>query len=80
MVLYFPFTTEYYPSQSPIEKLSLTLYLITGVSIDIYDLKPVDDMTDINCADTVLCFQKFEVCGQVVFKIRNQEKNIQVVL
>ncbi len=80
MVLYFPFTTEHYPSQSPIEKLSLTLDLITGVSIDIYDLKPVDDMTDINCADTVLCFQKFEVCGQVVFKIRNREKNIQVVL
>ena len=37
-------------------------------------------MADINCADTVLCFQKFEVTGAVVFNIRNQSQNTQVVL
>jgi len=37
-------------------------------------------MTDINCADTVLCFQKFEVTGAVVFNIRNQNENKTVVL
>jgi hypothetical protein len=80
LVLYFPMTEKYYPNQERIEKLSLTLDLITGVSVDLYDLKPLDDMADINCADTVLCFQKFEVCGIVVFNILNENEKYTVVL
>ena len=80
ITLHFPFTDDYFPTQNPIEKLSLTLDANYGVSLDLYDLKPLDDMADINCADTVLCFQKFEVCGIVVFNIRNEKENYTVVL
>ena len=80
ITLYFPLNTEHYPTQNNIEKLTITLDQRTGIWLDIYDLKPLDDMTDINCADTVLCFQKFEVTGAVVFNIRNQSQNTQVVL
>ena len=80
ITLFFPFTDEYFPTQKTIEKLSITLDRAFGVGIDLYDLKPLDDMADINCADTVLCFQKFEVCGIVVFNIRNQNENKTVVL
>ena len=80
ITLYFPLSENHYPNQNRIEKLSITLDLKNGVSLDLYDLKPLDDMADINCADTVLCFQKFEVCGIVVFNIRNQEQNTTVVL
>lgn len=80
ITLYFPLNTEHYPAQNNIEKLSITLDQRTGIWLDLYDLKPLDDMTDINCADTVLCFQKFEVTGAVVFNIRNQNENKTVVL
>ena len=80
ITLYFPLNTEHYPTQNKIEKLSITLDQRLGIWLDLYDLKPLDDMADINCADTVLCFQKFEVCGIVVFNIRNQEQNTTVVL
>ena len=80
ITLYFPLNTEHYPTQNNIEKLSITLDQRTGIWLDLYDLKPLDDMTDINCADTVLCFQKFEVTGAVVFNIQNQSQNTQVVL
>lgn len=83
LTLYFPLNTEHYTNQERIEKLSITLDARIGISIDLYDLKPLDDMADINCADSVLCFQKLEVCGIVVFNIfniRNQKENTQVVL
>ena len=80
ITLYFPFTDEYFPTQEMIEKLTIPLDAKSGVSLDLYDLKPLDDMADINCADTVLCFQKFEVCGIVVFNIRNENQNTTVVL
>ena len=80
ITLYFPLNTEHYPTQNNIEKLTIQLDARTGIWLDLYDLKPLDDMTDINCADTVLCFQKFEVTGAVVFNIRNQSQNTQVVL
>ena len=80
ITLYFPINTEHYPTQNNIEKLTIQLDARTGIWLDLYDLKPLDDMTDINCADTVLCFQKFEVTGAVVFNIRNQSQNTQVVL
>ena len=80
ITLYFPLSTEHYPTQNKIEKLTLTLDQRLGIWLDLYDLKPLDDMADINCADTVLCFQKFEVTGAVVFNIRNQNENKTVVL
>ena len=80
ITLYFPLSTEHYPTQNKIEKLTITLDQRLGIWLDLYDLKPLDDMADINCADTVLCFQKFEVTGIVVFNIRNSEQNTQVVL
>ena len=80
LTLYFPLSTEHYPTQNKIEKLSITLDQRLGIWLDLYDLKPLDDMADINCADIVLCYQKFEVTGIVVFNIRNSEQNTQVVL
>ncbi len=80
LTLYFPLNTEHYPTQNKIEKLSITLDQRLGIWLDLYDLKPLDDMADINCADTVLCYQKFEVTGIVVFNIRNAQQNTQVVL
>ena len=80
ITLHFPFTDDYFPTQNNIEKLTIPLDREFGCSLDLYDLKPLDDMADINCADTVLCFQKFEVTGIVVFNIRNAEQNTQVVL
>ena len=80
ITLYFPLNTEHYPTQNKIEKLTIQIDARNGIWLDLYDLKPLDDMVDINCADTVLCFQKFEVSGAVVFNIRNSEQNTQVVL
>ncbi len=80
ITLYFPLNTEHYPTQNKIEKLSISLDQRFGIWLDLYDLKPLDDMADINCADTVLCYQKFEVTGFVVFTIRNAKQNTQVVL
>ena len=80
ITLYFPFTDDYFPTQNNIEKLTIVLDVKFGASLDLYDLKPINDMGDINCADTEVCFQKFEVCGIVVFNIRNQEQNTTVVL
>ena len=37
-------------------------------------------MTDINCADTVLCFQKYNITGVVVLNIHNQNTKTTVVL
>ena len=80
ITLYFPLSTEYFPSQNKIEKLTIQLDPRSGVSLDLYDLQPVGDMTDINCADTVLCFQKFNILSNVVLNIRNEEQNTTVVL
>lgn len=80
ITLYFPLNTEHYPTQNNIEKLTITLNQRTGIWLDLYDLKPLDDMADIKCADTVLCFQKFKISGDVVFNIRNQKENKTVFL
>lgn len=80
ITLYFPLSTEHYTTQNKIDKLTITLDQCLGIWLDLYDLKPLDDMADINCADTVLCYQKFEVTGIVVFNIRNSQQNTQVML
>lgn len=80
ITLYFPLTEKFYPSLDKIEKLSIVIDLKDGVSLDLYDLRPNGSLTDINCADTVLCYQKFVVESHIVFNIRNSEQNTQVVL
>ena len=78
--LYFPLKKEFYPGTKKIEKLSIVVDILDGVSIDFYDLIPLDDLCDINCADTVLCNQTFNVSSHIVFNIRNQDKKLEVVL
>ena len=80
ITLYFPLSTEHFPNQKKIEKLTIQLDPYSGVSLDLYDLQPVGDMTDINCADTVLCYQKYNILSNVVLNIRNEEQNTTVVL
>lgn len=80
LTLYFPLSTEHYPVNQKIDKLSFMIDMKDGISLDLYDLEPVTDLCDINCPDTVLCFQTFNVTGIVVLTIRNQNTNIQVVL
>lgn len=80
LTLYFPLDTKHYPTQNRIEKLTIAIDVENGISLDLYDLQPVGDLIDINCADTVLCFQKFNVLSIVVLNIRNAEQNTQVVL
>ena len=80
ITLYFPLDTVFYPTLNKIDKLTILLDQKDGISLDLYDLVPVGSMTDINCADTVLCFQKFIIESQVIFNIRNQNENKTVVL
>ena len=80
MTHYFPLTEKFYPSLDKIEQLSLLIDLKDGVSLDLYGLSPNGSLTNINCADTVLCYQKFVVESHIVFNIRNNEQNTQVVL
>ena len=80
ITLYFPLTEKFYPSLDKIEKLSIVIDLKDGISLDLYDLRPNGSLTDINCADTVLCYQKFVIESNIVFNIRNSEQNTQVVL
>lgn len=78
--LYFPLSSEHYPVMNKIEKLTVAVNVNDGVYLDIYDLKPLGNLVDINCSDTVLCYQKFNVCGCAVLRIRNEKENVQVVL
>ena len=80
ITLHFPLSKKYFPTQKKIEKLSILIDAEDGISLDIYDLEPVADMTDINCADTVLCFQKYNITGVVVLNIHNQNTKTTVVL
>ena len=80
ITLYFPLDTVFYPTLNKIEKLTILLDQKDGISLDLYELVPVGSMTDINCADTVLCFQKFIIESSVILNIRNQNENKTVVL
>ena len=80
ITLYFPMSTEFYPENKKIDRLTIVLDEKDGVSLDLYDLEPLDDLCDINCADTVLCFQKFNVSSIMVLNIRNQKELLEVVL
>ena len=78
--IYFPLREEFYPGTKKIEKLTIIIDVQDGISLDLYDLIPLDDLCDINCADTVLCNQTFVVSSHIVFKIHNHEKKVEVVL
>ena len=78
--LYFPLSTEQYPIKNSIEKLSLVLDTADGVNLDLYNLIPSDELCRINCADTVLCNQTFRIEGPVVFNLRNEKQNMQLIL
>lgn len=80
ITLYFLMSTEFYPSNKKIDRLTIPLDTEDGVSLDLYDLEPLDDLCDINCADTVLCFQKFNVTSIMVLNIRNEREKLEVVL
>lgn len=56
------------------------LDIADGVNLDLYNLIPSDELCRINCADTVLCNQTFRIEGPVVFNLRNEKQNIQLVL
>ena len=78
--LYFPLSEEHYPVKSKIEKLSLLIDARDGVSLDLYDIVPCGGLCDINCPDTVLCNQLFEVTGPVVLTVRNEKEFTQILL
>lgn len=78
--LYFPLSAEHYPLSSKIEKLTIWIDMKEGILLDLYDLVPISDLCDINCADTVLCNQLFKVTGIMVLNIRNAEQNLQIVI
>ena len=80
VILYFPLSEDYFPTLGRIDKLKIMLDAKTGVWLDLYDLVALDDMADINCADTVLCYQTFYITGKVVLNIRNQNECKTVVL
>ena len=78
--LYFPLSEEHYPVKSKIEKLSLLIDSRDCVSLDLYDIVPCGGLCDINCPDTVLCNQLFEVTGPVVLTVRNEKEFTQILL
>ena len=80
ITLYFPLSEKHYPTQGRIEKLDILIDHTDGMSIDLFNLVPVTDLCDINCPDTVLCFQTFNILGDVILNIRNQEQNTHVLL
>ena len=80
ITLYFPLDTVFFPTLEKIEKLTILLDQRDGISLDLYELQPVGSMTDINCSDTVLCFQKFIIESKVILNIRNEYENKTVVL
>jgi len=80
ITLYFPLSTEHFVSLEEIEKLSIIIDFEDGISLDLYGLKPAGSLTDINCADTVLCSQKFIIENHIVLNIRNEHENTTVVL
>ena len=78
--LYFPLSEEHHLEKHNIEKLSIVIDQNDGITLDLYDLIPRGELCDINCPDTVLCNQTFEVTGIVVLTVRNEKDFTQIVL
>lgn len=56
-----PPSSEFYPSKNPIDKLTIPIDIKDGISLELYNLEPASELTDINCADTVLSKQTFKI-------------------
>ncbi len=80
ITLYFPLSTEFYPLENPIQKLTISIDIKDGITLELYDLEPDGHLIDINCADTVLASQSYSVNSNLVLTIRNEEEFIQIVL
>lgn len=80
LTLYFPLSTEFYPETKEIDELKIVINDTNFYILKLNSLKPVDDLCEINCADTVLCFQKFKVLGDIVFTIRNKRQFLEIKL
>ena len=80
ITLYFPLSQAQHPQRDIIEKLVIEIDNQDGITLELNDLRPLDNLCDINCADTVLFFQKFRVNGNIILSIRNQNENLQVIL
>lgn len=72
--LYFPLSKEHYPQQKKIDKLQIQIDIKDGITIEITDLQPIGNLTDIYCSDTVLCSQSYNFLGKILFKIHNHNK------
>ena len=80
LTLYFPLSTEFYPSENNIEKLTIPIDIKDGITLELYDLEPDGHLVDINCADRVLASQNFRINSNIVLTIRNEQEFRQIVL
>lgn len=80
LTIYYPLSTESFPSKNPIEKLTITIDIKDGIWLDLNDLVAAGELVDIKCVDTVLASQSFRIKSNVVFNIRNEKENITVVI
>ena len=69
--LYFPLSKEHYPQQKKIDKLQIQIDVEDGITIELNDLQPVGNLTDIYCADAVLCSQTYNILGNIKLLIKN---------
>lgn len=77
--LYFPLSKEHYPQQKKIDKLQIQIDVKDGITIELDDLQPVGNLTDIYCADTVLCYQEFNILSVILFDIKNESENKRIL-
>lgn len=77
--LYFPLSNEHYPQQKKIDKLQIKIDVEDGITIELNDLQPVGNLTDIYCADTVLCSQTYNILGIIKLIIKNLKTNFSFI-
>lgn len=73
--LYFPLSKEHYPQQKKIDKLQIQIDFGDGITIELNELQPVGNLTDIYCSDTVLCSQYYNILGNTFLNICNLKNN-----
>ena len=78
--LYFPLSKEHYPQQKKIDKLQIQIDNSNGITIEFTDLQPVGNLTDVYCANTILCYQEFNILSEIILSIKNKMENLIVML
>lgn len=78
--LYFPLSKEHFPQQKKIDKLQLQIDIEDGITIELNDLQPVGNLTDIYCTDTVLCYQEFKLLSEIKILIKKEKINLSLNL